>query len=196
MNKSRNEIAMNQNRVIKIVLVTIIGAILCLCCGSEVLIRKAEQGPNVIQMREYLQGGYSFCVTPNGWAERIAMTRTINKHNKEQGNNSKEEMYTVYQLTDNDYWVTSERIQYLEFASETSDFYMCLGDMLSGIRQEKGIFYFCYMNEEQESELSFVLGTAALAEDDLNIEVIKEEGKEMTIVCVTVEPKSSRKGGI
>lgn len=198
MQKSRNKVTQSENRGLKIAF-RIFCVIACLwiagCIASEATIRKAEQGPNVMQLREYLQGGYSFFVEPEGWAEEIAMTRVINKYNQEQ-KYGEEDMYKTFHMVNNAYWVTSERISYAEFAITAGDFYMCLGDMLSGIRQEKGTFYFYYVNKAQESKLSFILGTAMLSESDLNIEVTAREGEEITIVCITVEPKTSAKGGI
>lgn len=197
MTSNRGQLILSKRKIKKVLIaILIIAAILCLCIADEVTVRNAEQSPNIMQVKQHLQGDYSFTITLEGWAEETAMKRVIKQYNKEKGYNTKEEMYTIYKLTEDDYWVTNERLSYREFAHTARDFYTCLGDMLSGIRQEEEMFLFIFTNEEMKGNLVFILGTAMLSEDELDIDITQVDGKDATIVYVTVEPKSSEKGGI
>lgn len=193
MTKNRGKLILSKRKIKQIAIATL-AIVIIVFIADEAIIRKAEQSANIIQLEEYLHGDYSFLFTPEGWAEKEVMRREIKRYNKEQGYNTKEEMYTIYRLTEDDYWVTNEILSYREFAHTASDFYTCLGDMLSGIRQEKETFLFIYTNEERKSELVFILGTAMLSEN-LDIDIDEANGKDATIVYVTVQLKSSEKGG-
>lgn len=176
--------------------IAVLGALIGPHIKHAVAINQAWQGQNIVKLKESLEQEVSFLAKAENEAEKEVMMQVIDAYNAENGKTVDGEKYCVYDTGDGEYLITSQRIHSIEFTAMASDFFWCLGEILSGVETEEQQFCFVYVNLDQETMYNLVIMSEIKMNKIINknkLDIIEEKHTmgEVTFVIVTVKPKSN-----
>jgi len=152
-------------------------------------VKQAERGETIQQMYEDLRKGRSALVQTRSEAEKKAMEQGVRTYNRNKGYTDEYDQYRIYELSEEDFYISSRRILNAEISLTAGKYFLCLGDMVAGIQTEEMTFLFIYADLEGETLYQIVKSQSRMAEEDIEFREEKATGGGLTIIGVTVKPK-------
>jgi len=143
-------------------------------------VKQAERGETIQQMYEDLRKGRSALVQTRSEAEKKAMEQGVRTYNRNKGYTDEYDQYRIYELSEEDFYISSRRILNAEISLTAGKYFLCLGDMVAGI---------IYADLEGETLYQIVKSQSRMAEEDIEFREEKATGGGLTIIGVTVKPK-------
>jgi len=156
------------------------------------IINEAKQSPSVQECQRRLNNIVSFEIKVKNGIEKKAMEQVIDEFNKAHGYKGTIYQYRMYRAQDGYYWITSEFVHDTEFEKKAEQYFSSIMDMTIGLESEEQTYKFVYMTKEQKSNYEEMnLRCRMLVQDMVQIQEQRNTINEVTLVIVTIKPKSN-----